>query len=96
MRRLGRERGWPPLTREQFDVGRSPRGHLMIGSPDDVVAKILAQHEVFGHDRYLMQMKVGQQAHAAILRSIELFGTVVAPKVRAEIARQEGARLAHP
>ena len=96
MRRLGRERGWPPLTREQFDVGRSPRGHLMIGSPDGVAAKILAQHAVFGHDRYLMQMKVGQQAQAAILRSIELFGTVVAPKVRAEIARQEGARLAHP
>ena len=88
MRRLGRERGWPPLTREQFDIGRSPRGHLMIGSPDDVIAKILAQHAVFGHDRYLMQMKVGQQPHAAILRSIELFGTEVAPRVRAEISKQ--------
>ncbi len=88
MRRLGRERGWPPLTRAQFDIGRSPRGHLMIGSPDDVIAKILAQHAVFGHDRYLMQMKVGQQPHAAILRSIELFGTVVAPRVRAEISKQ--------
>ncbi len=91
MSRLGRERGWPPLTRALFDVGCSPRGHLMIGSPDDVVAKILAQHAVFSHDRYLMQMKVGQQPHAAILRSIELFGTVVAPKVRAALADREGA-----
>ncbi len=89
MRRLGRERGWPPLSREQFDVGRRPSGHLMIGSPDDVIAKILAQHAVFSHDRYLMQMKVGQQPHASILRSIELFGTVVAPKVRAEIAKRQ-------
>ncbi len=88
MGRLGRERGWPPPTRAQFDVGRSPRGHLMIGSPDDVVAKILAQHAVFGHDRYLMQMRVGLQPHAAILRSIELFGTVVAPRVREEIGKR--------
>ena len=61
----------------------------MIGSPDEVVAKILAQHEVFRHDRYLMQMKVGQQPHAAILRSIELFGTAVAPRVRAELSRRK-------
>ncbi len=94
MSRIGRERGWPPLQRAQFDIGASPRGHLMLGSPDDVAAKILAQHEVFGHDRYLMQMKVGQQDHAAILRSIKLFGTVVAPKVRAEIARRKaGAQV---
>ena len=91
MSRIGHERGWPPLARAQFDAGASPRGHLMLGSPDDVAAKILAQHAVFGHDRYLMQMKVGQQDHAAILRSIELFGTVVAPKVRAEIARRKAS-----
>ena len=95
MRRLGRERGWPPLTRAQFDVGCSPRGHLMIGSPDDVVAKILAQHAVFGHDRYLMQMRVGLQPHAAILRSIELFGTVVAPKVREALADRNGPSSPH-
>jgi probable LLM family oxidoreductase len=91
MRRLGRERGWPPLTRAQFDAGRSPRGHLMIGSPDDVVAKILAQHADFGHERYLMQMRVGLQPHAAILRSIELFGTEVAPRVREALAGRTGA-----
>jgi alkanesulfonate monooxygenase SsuD/methylene tetrahydromethanopterin reductase-like flavin-dependent oxidoreductase (luciferase family) len=89
MSRIGRERGWPPLTRAQFDQGRGPRGHLMVGTPDEVIAKILAQHGVFGHQRYLMQMAVGAQPQAAILRSIELLGTVVAPAVRAELANRK-------
>jgi alkanesulfonate monooxygenase SsuD/methylene tetrahydromethanopterin reductase-like flavin-dependent oxidoreductase (luciferase family) len=89
MTRIGRERGWPPFTRAQFDQGRSPRGHLMVGTPDEAVTKILAQHEVFRHDRYLMQMQVGAQPQDAILRSIELLGTVVAPRVRAELAKQK-------
>jgi alkanesulfonate monooxygenase SsuD/methylene tetrahydromethanopterin reductase-like flavin-dependent oxidoreductase (luciferase family) len=88
MSRIGRERGWPPLSRAQFDQGRGPRGHLMVGTPDEAIAKILAQHEVFRHQRYLMQMSVGQQSQGAILRSIELLGTVVAPKVRAELAKR--------
>jgi probable LLM family oxidoreductase len=87
--RIGRERGWPPLTRAGFDQGRVPRGHLMVGTPDEAIAKILAQHEVFRHDRYLMQMAVGHQAQAAILRSIELLGAVVAPKVRAELMKRK-------
>jgi probable LLM family oxidoreductase len=91
MSRIGRERGWQPLTRAQFDQGRGARGHLMVGTPDEAIAKILAQYEVFGHDRYLMQMQVGVQPQAAILRSIELLGTVVAPKVRAELATRKGA-----
>ena len=89
MSRVGRERGWPPLTRAQFDQGLGPRGHLMVGAPDEAIAKILAQHEVFGHQRYLMQMQVGAQPQAAILRSIELLGTVVAPAVRAELAKRK-------
>jgi alkanesulfonate monooxygenase SsuD/methylene tetrahydromethanopterin reductase-like flavin-dependent oxidoreductase (luciferase family) len=89
MSRVGRERGWPALTRAQFDQGRAPRGHLMIGTPDEAIAKILAQHEVFGHQRYLMQMAVGAQPQAAILRSIELLGTVVAPAVKAELAKRK-------
>jgi len=89
MSRVGRERGWPPLTRAQFDMGRGPRGHLMVGTPDEAIAKILAQQEVFGHNRYLMQMAVGAQPQAAILRSIELLGTVVAPGVRAELAKRK-------
>ena len=89
MSRIGRERGWPPLSRAQFDQGRGQRGHLMVGTPDEAIAKILAQHEVFRHDRYLMQMSVGDQPQDAILRSIELLGTVVAPKVRAELAKRK-------
>ena len=77
------------MSRAQFDQGRGPRGHLMVGTPDEAVTKILAQHEVFRHDRYLMQMPVGAQPQDAILRSIELLGTVVAPKVRAELAKRK-------
>ena len=91
MSRIGRERGWPPLSRAQFDQGRGLRGHLMVGTPDEAIAKILAQHEVFSHDRTLMQMAVGAQPQDAILRSIELLGTVVAPKVREELARRKVA-----
>ena len=91
MSRIGRERGWPPLTRAQFDMGRGPRGHLMVGTPDEAITKILAQYEVFGHQRYLMQMAVGAQPQSAILRSIELFGTVVAPAVRAALAKRSTA-----
>jgi probable LLM family oxidoreductase len=89
MSRIGRERGWPPLSRAQFDAGRGPRGHLMVGTPDEAIERILAQHEVFHHDRYLMQMKVGLQPQGAILRSIELFGTVVKPAVNAALAKRE-------
>jgi alkanesulfonate monooxygenase SsuD/methylene tetrahydromethanopterin reductase-like flavin-dependent oxidoreductase (luciferase family) len=60
----------------------------MVGTPDEAIAKILAQHEDFRHDRYLMQMAVGAQPQDAILRSIELLGTVVAPKVRAELIKR--------
>jgi probable LLM family oxidoreductase len=86
MTRLGRERGWPPTTRQQFEVSRSPRGALLVGSPQEVTDKILAQHEIFGHQRFLMQMSVGTMPHAGIMRSIELLGTEVAPVVRRETA----------
>ncbi len=81
MTRIGRERGWPPTTRPQFDAGCEPRGHLVVGSPSEVVDKILFQHEVFGHQRFLMQT-VGTVPHADALKGIELFGTEVAPAVR--------------
>jgi probable LLM family oxidoreductase len=89
MSRIGRERGWPPLTRSQFDLGRGPRGHLMVGTADEAIAKILVQHEVFGHQRTLVQMSVGAQPQDGVLRSIELLGTVVAPAVRAALAKRK-------
>lgn len=82
MTAIGRERGWPPTTRAQFDASLGLRAHLAIGSPEQVVEKILYQHEKLGHARYLMQMSVGTMPHAQTLRSIELFGTKVAPAVR--------------
>jgi probable LLM family oxidoreductase len=85
MNRIGRERGWPPLRREQFEAGRSPRGHLFVGSPDEVADKILFQHQLFGYDRFMAQMSVGALPHERAMRSIELFGTEVAPRVRKEL-----------
>jgi alkanesulfonate monooxygenase SsuD/methylene tetrahydromethanopterin reductase-like flavin-dependent oxidoreductase (luciferase family) len=90
MARIGRERGWPPMTRDQYEALRSPRGALAVGSPEEVAEKILFEHELFGHDRYLGQMSVGAVKHADVMRSIELFGTEVAPVVREEVARREG------
>ena len=82
MSRIGRERGWPPMTRAQFDASRGPRGALLVGDPQEVAAKILFEHEIFRNDRFLMQMSVGSMPHAQIMRSIELFGTTVAEIVR--------------
>ncbi len=92
MSRIGRERGWPPITRAQYDAGRTQRGHLMIGSPQEVTEKILYQREKLGHQRYLMQMSVGTMPHAQTMRSIELFGTKVAPAVRKALQTAEGAQ----
>ena len=85
MDRIGRERGWPPHTRVDYDRSLEPRGHLFVGSPQQVVEKILFQHEVFGHDRFLIQLTVGSMPHAETMRAIELLGTEVAPVVRREI-----------
>ncbi len=82
MGRIGRERGWPPPTREHYERERDPRGALFVGSPQQVIDKLLFLHELFGFQRFLMQMTVGTLPHAEVMRSIELFGTVVAPAVR--------------
>jgi probable LLM family oxidoreductase len=86
MNRIGRERGWSGITRQDFDALCSARGALVVGSPEEVAEKILFQHEIFGHQRFLMQTSVGSLPHAQALRSIELFGMEVAPAVRGEVA----------
>ncbi|MDX6591214.1 MAG: hypothetical protein QOJ13_410 [Gaiellales bacterium] len=91
MTRIGRERGWSGMSREQFDALRSPRGALAVGSPQEVVEKILYQHELFGHDRFLAQISVGHLPHDRVMRAIELLGTEVAPAVREEVARRAKA-----
>ena len=87
MDRIGRERGWPPMTRAQYDASITLRGANFIGSPQQIVEKILFQHEIFGHDRFLLQLTVGSLPHEKVLRAIELFGTEVAPAVRRALAK---------
>jgi alkanesulfonate monooxygenase SsuD/methylene tetrahydromethanopterin reductase-like flavin-dependent oxidoreductase (luciferase family) len=76
------------MTREQFDASRRLRGSSFVGSPQEVIEKILFQHEIFDHQRTLVQFTVGSLPHASVMRSIELFGTEVAPAVRTEVARR--------
>jgi probable LLM family oxidoreductase len=85
MSRIGRERGWSAMTRGQFDDALSLHNHLVVGDVDAVVEKILFQHSIFGHSRFLAQMSIGAMPHDAVLHSIELFGTQVAPRVHAEL-----------
>jgi probable LLM family oxidoreductase len=82
MNRIGRERGFPMMDRESFEASRELRGANFVGSPQEVVDKILFQHGIFGHRRFLLQMIGGGLPHAKIMRSIELLGTDVAPAVR--------------
>ncbi|MFW6076390.1 MAG: Atu2307/SP_0267 family LLM class monooxygenase [Hyphomicrobiales bacterium] len=82
MNRIGRERGWPPSGRAQFDASCGPRGALFVGSATQVTDKILAAHEIFGFDRILIQMAIGVFDHAKLMRAIEILGSEVAPQVR--------------
>ncbi len=87
MNRIGQERGWPAMDRGDFEASRSSRGSLVVGSPQQVIDKILFEHELFGNRRFLAQMSVGAMAHKKILKSIELFGTKVAPDIRKAIGQ---------
>jgi len=82
MNRIGRERGWPPGSREQFDASTETHGALLVGSPQQVIDKILYQHQLFGHTRFLAQMSLGAMPHNKVLHSMELLGTKVAPEVK--------------
>lgn len=90
MARIGRERGWPPPSAAQMAAEIRLDGALVLGSPQEVVDKILYQHELFGHDRHLLQLTVGPIPHRDVLRAIELLGTEVAPAVRRAVGA-EGA-----
>jgi probable LLM family oxidoreductase len=82
MNRIARERGFTPMDRASFDAARGLRGADFVGSPAEVVDKILFQHAIFGHDRFLLQVFGGGMPHARVMRAIELLGTEVAPAVR--------------
>jgi probable LLM family oxidoreductase len=82
MSKLGRERGWSPMNRQHYEIMRTREGSLFVGSPQQVIDKILYNHELFGNTRFLLHMSVGTLPHASVLRAIELLGTVVAPAVK--------------
>ncbi len=85
MNRIGGERGWPAITRAGFDRETGLEGAQVVGAPGRVIEKILYQHELFRHDRFLIQLTVGPMPHVEVLKAIELLGTEVAPAVRREL-----------
>ena len=90
MNKIGRERGWQPITRQQYDFARTLRGSDFVGTPDQVIEKILFQHKIFGHHRFLLKLGLSSMDHKKMLRAIELYGTVVAPAVRKAVAERSG------
>ena len=83
MNKIGRERGWGPMTRQQFDMMRAPDGSLVFGDVETVATKILRMEEVLGIQRFMLHISVGTLPHDKVLRAIELLGTKVAPLVNA-------------
>jgi len=88
MNRIGRERGWSPVTRQQFEYMRK-EGPLLVGSPDEIASKLIVQHKLFGNTRFLSQLIANGVSHEQQLRSIELFASEVVPKVRAAVASDQ-------
>ncbi len=91
MNKIGRERGWSPMRKEQYEASATLRGANFVGSPDDIIEKILHQHSIFNHQRLLLQLSVGTMPHDKLMHAIELLGTKVAPVVRQEIAKRVAA-----
>lgn len=82
MTRVGSSRGWPPYQRSQYDTGRSKNGHLIIGDVNEAIDKILYLQEMFELTRFSAHMDVGGPSHTSLMKSIEIFGTKIAPAVR--------------
>lgn len=87
MDRVGSTRGWPPYQRNQFDFGRSKHGALVIGDANEAVDKILYLQQMLGLTRFAAHMDVGGPSHKALMKSIEIFGTQIAPQVKKALAR---------
>ncbi|MFD9735618.1 LLM class flavin-dependent oxidoreductase [Umezawaea sp. NPDC059074] len=78
-------RGRFRIDRAGYEAGRGLEGALFVGSPEQIVEKILHQHELFGHQRFLAQISLGSVPHADAMRGIELLGSKVLPAVRAAL-----------
>lgn len=84
MNRIGRERGWAPMGRRDFEEGSTLHGAYFVGNAEQIIEKVLFQHQIFHHERFLLQFSVGTMPHEKIMRCIELLGTEVAPVLRKE------------
>jgi probable LLM family oxidoreductase len=89
MNKIGRERGWGPMDREHYEMMREPGGSLLVGSPQQVIDKMLYEYELFGYTRFLLHISVGTLPHAKVMRAIELLATVVAPAVRKAVSEKK-------
>jgi len=89
MDRVGRSRGWPPFQTQQYEAGRGKNGHLLIGDANEAIDKILYLQELFGLTRFSAHMDVGGPPHGALMKSIEIFGTRIAPKVREALKNKQ-------
>ena len=86
MNRIGAERGWPPVTRGRFENEAGPEGALFVGSPDTVANKIAKTMTLLGLSRFELKYATGPMPHDTLMKSIELYGTQVAPRVREQLS----------
>lgn len=82
MNRIGKSRGWPSYQRTQFDFGKTKNGALFIGEPNEMIDKILYVQEMFDLTRFAAHMDIGGPSHKDMMKSIEIYGTKIAPKVK--------------
>jgi probable LLM family oxidoreductase len=87
MDRIGRSRGWPPYQKQQYDLGRTKNGALIIGDANEAIDKILQMQEMFGLTRFSAHMDVGGPSHVSMMKSIEIFGNIIAPAVRKALGK---------
>lgn len=85
MDRVGKSRGWQPMSREQFEFMRSDQGSLMVGSVEKVVDKLVYEYQLFGFTRFFAQASLGFVPHELTLKSIELFATQVIPEFKRRV-----------
>jgi probable LLM family oxidoreductase len=88
MDRVGSTRGWPPYQKQQYVAGRGSNGHLIIGDANEAIDKILHMQELFGLNRFSAHMDVGGPSHRSLMKSIEIYGTKIAPKVREALKKK--------
>jgi alkanesulfonate monooxygenase SsuD/methylene tetrahydromethanopterin reductase-like flavin-dependent oxidoreductase (luciferase family) len=87
--RIGRDRGWPPATREQYDA-EATHGALMVGSPEVVARRVARTIRVLGLSRFDLKYSNGTMPHEQLMETIRLYGTEVVPRVRELLAINEG------